>query len=174
MLFAVLPFAIVDTPVFPFEDAHTLSLIIDEVALVLLAIGPFEQASSMHLILLPFASVLLAIWPNVSSITTDFIPQEGTCVDGTIGEGKRPLAIFLAILVAAIVSSTIRPCFNTLTMLLVFEPVAYICRSICMPVGAMPVSLVVKPETFVDIAIGMDQYSLSVCLIVFPHALVAR
>ena len=42
-----------------------------------------------------------------------------------------------------------------------------------MPVGAMPVSLVVKPETFVDIAIGMDQNSLSVGLIVLPHAFVS-
>ena len=40
VLLSVEPLAVVDTPIFPFEDSSTLSLVIDEEALILLAISP--------------------------------------------------------------------------------------------------------------------------------------
>ena len=40
VLLPVLPFAVVDSAVLPLEDALALPLVIDELALILLAVGP--------------------------------------------------------------------------------------------------------------------------------------
>ena len=42
MLLTVEPLSIVDSAVLPLEDALTLALVIDKLALVLLAVGPLE------------------------------------------------------------------------------------------------------------------------------------
>lgn len=43
-----------------------------------------------------------------------------------------------------------------------------------MFVGSMTVCFVVKPHSFVDITISVNQSAVAVSLIVFPHALVSR
>ena len=80
MLLSILPFAIVDSSIFPLKDANALSLIVHEVAFILLSIGPFEQATTVHLILFPFAGVSFAIGPDIPALPADFVLQEGARV----------------------------------------------------------------------------------------------
>jgi hypothetical protein len=47
-------------------------------------------------------------------------------------------------------------------------PEAYVLGSVLMDVGTIAVGLVVAPFTLVDIPIGMDELSFSLCLVLYP------
>jgi hypothetical protein len=61
-----------------------------------------------------------------------------------------------------------------LSMLLVVPPLADIFSTICVRISANSISLVVKPFTLIDVAIRMEQFTLSVGLSSPPFALVFR
>ena len=98
--------------------------------------------------------------------------MECSGVNASIGKSEGTLAIFLAIFIAAIVPGAIRPCFDTLPMLLVLEPVADISGSIGVPVSTMSVSLIIEPHSLIDVTNGVDQCAHSISLVVLPHAFI--
>lgn len=59
-------------------------------------------------------------------------------------------------------------------MLQVVHPLALIASPIHMDVDSLPVSLVVGPVAFVDVAVDMCKLTISMGAIVFPGTLIAR
>lgn len=80
--------------------------------------------------------------------------------------------MLLSVLVLTFVLGAIRPLFNALTMLLVLDPIADVCRSVRMLVGATPVGFVIAPGSFVNVAIGVHENSVTIRLVVPPLAVV--
>lgn len=76
--------------------------------------------------------------------------------------------------VLPIVLGTVRPCFDSLSMLLVIEPLANIGGPVGMGVGAVAVSLIVPPLPLVDVSVGVDELSEAVSLVLLPLALILR
>ena len=172
MLLAVHPLAIINSSILPFEDALTLSLIVDEVTLILLAISPFKHAAPVHFILVPVSVVGFAVRPDVLATARNLVLEESSRVNAAVGERQCAFSILFSDLVATIIPRAVRPRFNTLSMLLIIEPIANIRSSICMTIGSAAMCLVVEPITFVYVSICMDQSTKAVGLIAFPHAFV--
>lgn len=68
VLLPVTPHAVVDATVFPSEFPLPLTLVIDEVALVLFAILPGQYSVAMHLVLFPLTLVGLSIRPHIAAL----------------------------------------------------------------------------------------------------------
>jgi hypothetical protein len=64
--------------------------------------------------------------------------------------------MFLSFEVLAVILGTIRPGFNSTTMLFIVEPVTNIGCSICVSVGSVAMSLVISPLALIDVTICMD------------------
>jgi hypothetical protein len=73
----------------------------------------------VHFVLLPLAFVSLAIWPDIPTLARYFIHLEVSEVHGPVSEGQGTATMLLALEILAVVFSAIRPCLNTLAMLLV-------------------------------------------------------
>lgn len=80
--------------------------------------------------------------------------------------------MFLSVDVLSVVSGTIRPGFNTITVLLVFFPVTIVFSSISVLVDSLTVSLISLPLTLIDVSISMNEPALTIGLVSFPEALV--
>jgi hypothetical protein len=81
VLLAVLPHAVVDAAVTPLESTLTLSLIVNEVTLVLLAVLPPQNSIAVHLVLLPLSLVGLAVGPLILALALDFVSNKVTGID---------------------------------------------------------------------------------------------
>ena len=120
---------------------------------------------------------------HISSYLTramDIIVEETSIINTLVSPHKPTFSMFLATLIHAFISGSIRPCLNTLSlliltfaMLLIFEPLSIISRSILMGVDPVAMSLVILPFALINVSIRMDQFALAICLVIFPVALVA-
>jgi len=81
MLLAIPPHSVIDSTILPGELALALSLVVNEVALVLFAIFPCEHTVTMHLVLFPLTFIGLAVGPYISTFARDFIHLKVTKVD---------------------------------------------------------------------------------------------
>jgi hypothetical protein len=84
-------------------------------------------------------------------------------VDGAVGPSKGPLTLLLAIVVLSSVSSFVGPLLMPGARLSVFEPRTFeinaIFEVIIVTVAVIPI---IKPFTFVDITIAVDQASCAI------------
>jgi len=64
--------------------------------------------------------------------------------------------------VLPLVAGTIRPCLQTVAMLLVLLPLAGVLRSVEMAIDAKPVSFVVLPGAIIYVAVSVDQSAFAV------------
>jgi len=78
------------------------------------------------------------------------------------------------LLILSLVLSTVRPLFNTLTVLFVLEPLSFISAAVVMGVNSVPVGLVVSPLSLVDVAFGVHEAAVPVSHPLRPEAVVAR
>lgn len=76
--------------------------------------------------------------------------------------------MFFTLLVIALVLCVVRPGLDAVTVLSVFLPIADVLGSVSMLIGASSLGFIVIPFALVDIAVGMNQSSLTVRLIIFP------
>jgi hypothetical protein len=143
MLLAILPLALVYPTIFPFENSSSLSFVIDELAFIPFAILPNQDPLAMHLVSFPHAFVDLIIWPDILTQPRYLIILKLACVSGSISKGEHSIAMFLAVLVAALVLGTIWPFFNSSAVLFVFTPLSDVERPIGMLVGAVAMGFVV-------------------------------
>jgi len=86
VLLSCFPFANVLPTVGPFKCSVTLSLIIQEVTFVFLAVFPGKIASTMHFVFLPLAVVDLAIRPHILSLPVDLIVSKLSIVIRSVCE----------------------------------------------------------------------------------------
>ena len=109
VLFSCFPFADILAAISPNEGTLTLTLIVNELASVCLAVLPFEFAFAIHFVLAPVARIGFAIRPVIVAEPTDLVVLEGAFVVAAIGKGKSTLTFFLAIFVVSFISGTIGP-----------------------------------------------------------------
>lgn len=75
--------------------------------------------------------------------------------------------------VLALINSTIRPIFKPNAMLLVFIPLAYVLGSVSVRISTLAICFIIQPFSFVDIAICVVQFAMSVSFSGFPLPLIA-
>ena len=73
----------------------------------------------------------------------------------------------------ALINSTIRPIFKPNAMLLVFIPLAYVLGSVSVRISTLAICFIIQPFSFVDIAICVVQFAMSVSFSGFPLPLIA-
>ena len=130
MLLSIFPATLVLSAVGPEEFALTLLLIIFVVSLVSSAVRPSEYSLALHLIVEPRSLENSSIGPIIPSVSLDIVLLEGSVIGATVGPGELAHAVLLAEDVLTLVSSTIWPCLETLSMLFILEPVSFILGSI--------------------------------------------
>jgi len=151
-----------------------MALVIVEVAKVLLAIRPVEVSLPMHLVVDPCAHVLFAISPGVRTRADHLIHLELALVNGRVSESKSAVAVPLSFGILSIVDGTIRLGLKALSFLLIIFPFTNIFNSIIgVGVGAMPVSLIIDPLSFINITRGVVELTHSIRFSLSPLPLVA-
>jgi hypothetical protein len=80
--------------------------------------------------------------------------------------------MLLAVLVVAPVARSIRPSFETLSVLFVSFPPALVARAIQVAVGSVAVSFVIFPVSVVHVSICVDQSALAVSFVAHPVAFI--
>ena len=84
VLLAVMPLTVVNTAIFPLEDALALALVVHEMAIVLLSVCPLQETLAMHFVLFPLSVICLTIGPDVFAATRDLFLVKNACVDAAI------------------------------------------------------------------------------------------
>ena len=127
-----------------------------------------------------------SIWPLVDSEPLDFVLSELPFVARAISEIKDPLAFLLALPVLAFITSIIRPSLDSQTMLFVIHPllksnsqriysyIPGILSSVYMNIGSLAICFILFPFSFVNVAIGMNQFAVATTSILYPLSLVDR
>jgi len=77
-----------------------------------------------------------------------------------------------SLFIAALVLGPIGPGLDAGAILEIISPVALILSTVDMYVNAVAICLIVFPETFIDISIGMPEFTLAVRFVEAPLALV--
>jgi len=80
--------------------------------------------------------------------------------------------MLLSIDVESLVGGSIRPSLATLTVLLIFLPIAHIGGPVKVGVLAVTLSFIVEPVSLVDIAVSVDESALAICFVITPVALI--
>lgn len=110
----------------------------------------------MHLIFLPLSFIHFTIGPNIFSDPRDFVILKLSSVCASVSKGEAAVAVLLTVDILAFILGTVWPLFDASSVLLVFEPLANICGSICMFICSMAMSFIIVPLTFVDVSVGMN------------------
>ena len=76
--------------------------------------------------------------------------------------------MFFILKVGSIISSSIRICFNTLTMFLIILPRTFVFFSFLIQVGAKPVLFTIHPLSLICVLIYMSKFSLARCKTMIP------
>ena len=172
MLFAVLPFTIIYSAVFPFKGASSLSLVVHELAFIALAISPDEYSLTVHLVLLPSTLILFSVRPYVFAETRYLVVFELASIGAAVRESQTTISMLFTVHIEAFVFCTVWPLLYTFSMLLILVPLTDIGGAISVFIGSMTVRLIIKPLSLVDIAISVDQSPLTVRLITLPLTIV--
>lgn len=102
----------------------------------------------------------------------DVVFQEVASVGVAVLPHEETLAMLEALMVLAVVLGAIRPLLGALTALLIILPVALECCAILVPVESESVSHGVLPLALVNVAIGVNQATLPVGMVLFEPPLV--
>ena len=153
-------------------DTVTLGLAIFEVTFVSALIGPSHLTLSMNLIVYKFALVgFTGINEIVFAFTMELSIDEITFINITVLLVTCP-ASFLSFHKCAFVDAlSIIPSFNTLSMLLVHFPLAFVDGFVCLvDKDAVTVRLTVDPVALINVAVCIGHSSFANHLFVFDLA----
>lgn len=172
VLLALVPLTLVAASVGPRECARAMFLIILVFAYVFAAVTPREHSSSLHPVINPISLEDTAVGPDVLANTVNIVLLEIAIVSALIAPNELSFAMFHTFHVFSRVLSAVRPLFDSLSMLLVVEPLALVPASIIVGVNSETIGLVFVPGAFVNIALSMDQTSISAGHAVFPKSII--
>lgn len=116
-----------------------------------------EYSLAVHLVCEPGTQIFTTITPSVTAVSLDIIVFEVTEVVGAVAPGELSLPLLAPFDILTLVASSIAPCFDTLTVLLIILPLALINRTVEVQIFSFPVGFVVSPFSNIDVTIGMDQ-----------------
>ena len=136
------------------------------------AIIPIKISHAMHMIHFPLAFEPTVVIPLIHAVSFDLIHVKGTYIRGAIGPFKNTGSMLTSMFVRAIKACTIRPCFDTKTMLFILCPVSYIFGALHVLVGSVALGLVIYPVTLIVVSIGMNQTAQSIKLVPAPASFV--
>jgi len=162
------PPAFVFAAVSPIIKTVTIFFIGTVLSVVSHTISIDVDTNAVHVVLGPLSEVLAAILPQVSAKAVNFIIQPLTVISGLVGPGVFTLSLLSAHVILSLILSTFRPCFNTLAVLLIVFPVAQITGTFGVQILTVTVSLVVEPHALVDVSICMVELAHAASLIELP------
>ena len=151
-----------------------LFTIVGKLTLIRASIGPPEDSTSMHFIAKPFTIIIPPVRPSVLAMALDVVLSELSDVAGSIMPVEVPMAMLCAIDVGALIACLVRPRLDSLPVLLVFLPAAFVDGTVVVHVLAVTVGFVVEPLALVDVSIRMDQTTNTIGFALAPLALVQR
>lgn len=172
MLLALVPLTLVAASIGPGERARTVLLIILIFAYVPTAVTPREYSSSLHSVINPISLENTAVSPNVFADSVNVVLLEIAVVRALVTPNELAFAVFHALDVFSGILGTIWPLFDSLSVLLVVEPLALVPASIIVGVNAETIGLVLVPGAFVDVALGVHQSAVAARHAVLPEAVV--
>lgn len=174
VLFSLVPLALVASSVGPCEGAVAMFLIILVFANVLAPVAPREHALALHSVIDPISLEHSAVSPNVFADAVDVVLLEIAVVGTLVTPDELSSAVLHAFDVFAGVLGTIGPLFDSLSMLLVVEPLALVPAAIIVGVNSEAIGLVLMPRALVHIAFRVDQAAVPTRHPVLPKPVVSR
>ena len=149
-----------------------MALIINEVSFVLFAIRPNKLTPTIHFVLNPFSSVLLAVRPDVVPHSFDQVLSKVANIDRSICKNQFSKPVLSAITILSLIVGTIRPCLNTMSVLIVVLPLADVFLPTNVNKYPLTICNVVFPLSLIDVSICMYKLSLAANHSVFPVAFI--
>lgn len=132
---------------------------------------PSKYSCSVHLIFQPSAVIYFAVFENHLTLAFSFIIFHLSCVFITIAIVKRTW-YFLVKLEFTLEDSTIRPCLSTLTMTLIFNPLALISASFYRLILTNSMWFIIFPLSIIVISIRVMKPSFALSLSILKHSTV--
>jgi len=173
MLLALVPPAIVLTPVLPLISAKAFLHVLEKLSLVLDTIRLNVNAIALHVVRMPLAIVLASIEPEVDTVAMALVVEPLTVVRAAIGPDILTPALFLGHGVVTIKLGAFSPSFDAMSMLQVLFPHAFIARTFDRSIYTIAVSFVVEPIPIIYIAICVEKLPIATRLIELPITFVA-
>ena len=174
ILLSVFPRSIILSTVLPREHPMALLSVVDKIAFVSASIIPPEDSFPMHFVSVPLTLVVATVGPCVLSMALDVIVLELSDVASSVLPVELAVSMLGTVDVRPFIACFIRPRLHTMTVLLVFLPIALVNGPIVMHVLSMSVGLVVQPLALINVAVRMDQPSDAIGFAVLPLPLVER
>ena len=174
VLLAVEPLSSEASTVGPEKFAVAFFQIVFVFARVLTTIVPGECALPVHLIGTPFTFIASVVRPFVAAFAMDVVVVELADEAGPISPFERAKPVLRTKFVTSLILSTIRPGFDTKTVLSIILPVAYIFGSTRVFINSPSAGFIVTPVSLINVAVGMDNSSLATGLIQLPVSFIFR
>ena len=172
MLLPFVPPTLVLATISPIVDSIAILLILVMLAIVSYAICINTDTISLHFVVLPVTVVLPTVLFAVDSVTLDLIIKPLTAVVRAISPSILPNSFLLTHDVGALILRTFRPRLDALAILMILFPSTFVACTLLVRINSAPMSFVINPVSFIDIAIGMEEFPLATDLVVLPFAYV--
>jgi hypothetical protein len=147
-------------------------LIVEVVAFIPSPVRPSKRTLPMHFVWQPLTDVKPPIRPAVLPCAVDLVIVEPALVDAAVLPSELADPLFLPLVVLAFVSRAIWPGLDTLSMLLVVNPVTDVGGPIYVIVCPNPISHIITPLPLVYIPIPMNQAPPPMRLVIQPLTLI--
>lgn len=157
MLFAIAPFTLILTSIWPWKHSETIFSIIFILYLACIKylsnifspIAPRETSFPVHLIRFPLANISSSILPHIFPMPMNIIAFKWTVEAGSISPKEGSLSFLLSLDIFPFVFSSVWPNFYPLAMLLIIMPSSFIICSICMKIFTVTFRFIVSPFTLI-------------------------
>lgn len=179
MLLPLTPTSDVLNAIRPLESSLSILLPILEVSFISSAISPGLYASPFHVAHSEFSFVILVqVSKVISSKALEVAVHKVTFIVRAVFPVESSLSILLAFVEIADVRglrpSRLAPSLNTLPMLLVVLPVAFVLGVVYINEDSIAIGLVLLPAALVHISIGVSHSSSPIGFVSLPHSFVLR
>ena len=138
------------------------------------AVTPCVYAYAMHIVVFPLALVLATVDPCIEPRTRNLVLRPSALIFRPISPLIESIAVLHADLVMTCEDRAIIPIFLTFAVLQVVFPLATVASPIRMHVASLSISLIIDPHAVIYIAISVRENPLTVCIVVFPKPAVLR
>ena len=167
------PLSFVLPPTYPLKDSKSMSLIILVLSFVCPSIRPSVLTFSMHVVVEPLSYVLSAVNPFVRSLPSHLVVGPIARVVSAIRPEMSPETVLFTLSKMAIEPWTISPAFNTLAMIEIVFPIAYISLfAVVWLERTETIGLVVLPFTLICVSVWAPELSFAICLVIEPLSFV--
>mmetsp|Transcript_33786 Transcript_33786/g.62166 ORF Transcript_33786/g.62166 Transcript_33786/m.62166 type:complete len:303 (-) Transcript_33786:171-1079(-) len=174
MLFPSAPEALVSSAIRPSEDAKAFLLVEHVAPVILTSIRPPIPAEPVDHRVMPSAFEASAITAKIRAEAVDAVARPRAYVLRAVWPMVSAPAFLLAADEHALKATPLDPLLNTIALLQVPAPLAFIRRMVLVAIDTQTMSNIRLPLTNVRVAIGMDKVALSLSLVILPLALVYR